>query len=355
MRQRPLPPTAAGPTVNAPEPIAITAARPPLIDGLGRRVTYLRLSVTDRCDFRCTYCMSEKMTFLPHSAVMSLEESLQIVETFVSLGVTKVRVTGGEPLVRRNVVWLLERIAALPGVRELVLTTNGSQLAKYAASLRAAGVRRLNISLDTLNPERFQKLTRVGHLDQVLAGIDAAVAAGFERIRLNALLLRDGNADELADLVQFAVDRGIDMAFIEEMPLGAVAGRQQPLKADEARAMMAQRFPLHPVDETTGGPAEYWRIDGSSSPSRIGFITPHSHNFCASCNRVRVTAKGDLYPCLGNDGMVSLLPVMRQQPGDAEALHEAIVGCLMRKPDGHRFTEQMMAPKVMRHMSVTGG
>jgi cyclic pyranopterin phosphate synthase len=342
-------------TVNAPDPIAIDSAAPSLIDGLGRRVSYLRLSVTDRCDFRCTYCMSEKMTFLPHSEVMSLEESLQIVETFVSMGVTKVRVTGGEPLVRRNVIWLLERIAALPGVRELVLTTNGSQLSRHAAELKAAGVRRLNISLDTLDAERFHRITRVGQLDQVLAGIDAAIAAGFERIRLNALLLRDGNADELANLVQYAVDRGIDMAFIEEMPLGDVHGRQQPLKADEARALMASRFPLYPVDESTGGPAEYWRIEGSSSPTRIGFITPHSHNFCASCNRVRVTAKGDLYPCLGNDGMVSLLPVLRDEAGGAAALRQAIAGCLMRKPDGHRFTEQMMAPKVMRHMSVTGG
>ena len=341
--------------MNAPDPIALTTPRPTLIDGLGRRVTYLRLSVTDRCDFRCTYCMSEKMTFLPHSEVMSLEESLQIVETFVALGVTKVRVTGGEPLVRRNVIWLLERITALAGVRELVLTTNGSQLATHAEALRNAGVRRLNISLDTLDPERFQRITRTGKLDNVIAGIDAARAAGFERIRLNALLLRDGNADELADLVQFAVDRGIDMAFIEEMPLGQVAGRQQPLKADEARQLMAERFPLYPVEETTGGPAEYWRIAGSSSPSRIGFITPHSHNFCSSCNRVRVTAKGDLYPCLGNDGMVPLLPVLRETAGDLDGLRRAIVGCLMRKPDGHRFTEQMQAPKVMRHMSVTGG
>ena len=314
-----------------------------------------RLSVTDRCDFRCTYCMSEKMSFLPHSALMSLEESLQIVETFVALGVSKVRITGGEPLVRRNLVWLLERLAALPGVRELVLTTNGSQLAENAEALRAAGVRRLNISLDTLNPERFRRITRTGRLENVIAGIDAARAAGFERIRLNALLLRDGNADELADLVQFAVDRGIDVGFIEEMPLGQVAGRQQPLKADEARRLMAARFPLHPVDESTGGPAEYWRIEGSSSPSRIGFITPHSHNFCASCNRVRVTAQGELYPCLGNDGMVPLLPVLRDTGGDTVALHRAIVGCLMRKPDGHRFSEQMEAPKVMRYMSVTGG
>jgi cyclic pyranopterin phosphate synthase len=351
--------------VNAPErvPVPASAVRPldaappetALIDGLGRRVSYLRLSVTDRCDFRCTYCMSEKMTFLPRSEVMSLEESLQIVKTFVRLGVSKVRVTGGEPLVRHDVLWLLERIAALPGLRELVMTTNGSQLVKYAEPLRAAGVRRLNISLDTLNPDRFHAITRTGRLDNVLAGIEAAREAGFERIRLNALLLRDGNADELADLVQYAVDRGIDLAFIEEMPLGSVARDTHPLTADEARRLMAKRFPLHPVNESTGGPAEYWRIDGSASPSRIGFITPHSHNFCASCNRVRVTAKGDLYPCLGNDGMVPLLPLLREQGGDEAGLRQAIAGCLMRKPDGHRFTEQMAAPKVMRYMSVTGG
>lgn len=340
---------------NSPRITTDATGRPALIDGLGRRVSYLRLSVTDRCDFRCTYCMSEKMTFLPHSEVMSLEESLHVAETFVRLGVTKVRVTGGEPLVRRNVLWLLERIAALPGLRELVLTTNGSQLAKFARPLRAAGVKRLNISLDTLNPLRFQSITRVGRLETVIAGIDAAREAGFERIRLNALLLRDGNADELENLVQFAVDRGIDIAFIEEMPLGNVGHRARPLTAIEARQQMAARFPLYPVADKTGGPAEYWRVHGSDSPTRVGFITPHSHNFCASCNRVRVTAKGDLYPCLGNDGMVPLLPVMRERPGDDETLREAIAGCLLKKPDGHRFTEQMEAPKVMRYMSVTGG
>lgn len=326
-----------------------------LVDGLGRRVTYLRLSVTDRCDFRCTYCMSEKMTFLPHSQVMSLEESLRIVETFVGLGVSKVRVTGGEPLVRQNVLWLLERIAAVPGVRELVLTTNGSQLARHARALREAGVRRLNISLDTLNPLRFHALTRTGQLHQVLAGIDAAQAEGFERIRLNALLLREHNADEIESLVAFAVGRGIDIAFIEEMPLGNVQGRANPLTSDEARAILADRFPLEPIDDSTGGPAKYWRISNRDTRTRVGFITPHSHNFCSTCNRVRVTAKGDLYPCLGNDGMVSLLPVLRDNPANDDALRQAIAGCLLRKPDGHRFTEQMHAPQVMRYMSVTGG
>ncbi len=325
-----------------------------LIDKYGRQVTYLRLSITDRCDFRCHYCMAEEMTFLPRAQVLSLEECLRIARCFVALGVHKIRVTGGEPLVRKNALWLLERLAALPGVRELVLTTNGSQLERCAPALRAAGVRRLNISLDTLRADRFRQITRIGDLQQVIRGIDAAQAAGFERLKINTVLLRGVNEDELVDLVQFALARAIDIAFIEEMPLGHTAhARQHWLSGEEALQHLQRRFSLLPSDESTGGPARYWRMPGTTT--RVGFITPHSHNFCASCNRVRVTARGELYPCLGDNGAVPLLPLLRRQPNDDAPLQEAIVDALGFKVRGHDFSSQMDRPQVLRFMSMTGG
>lgn len=322
-----------------------------LQDGFGREVNYLRLSVTDRCDFRCTYCMGEDVQFLPHHQVMSLEECLALVSAFVQLGVKKVRITGGEPLVRRNILWLLERVARLPGLGELVLTTNGSQLAHMAAPLRAAGVARLNISLDTLDPQAFRALTRTGHLDQVIAGIDAARAAGFQRIKLNTVMQRGVNDHALAELVAFARDRELDIAFIEEMPLGTVGHdrRESLLGSDEVRRRLAERFDLLPTTETTGGPARYWRL--GEGPTRVGFISPHSHNFCDRCNRVRVNAKGELYTCLGQDHRVSLLAALRT----GEPLAPLIRAALQDKARGHDFTAQMAAPKVLRFMSATGG
>lgn len=325
-----------------------------LIDKYGRHITYIRLSITDRCDFRCTYCMAEEMEFLPRDKVLSLEECLRVVQTFVGLGVTKVRITGGEPLVRRNVLWLLERIAALDGLRELVLTTNGSQLDRYATDLMNAGVKRINISLDTLKADRFKAITRIGELDKVLRGIDAARAAGFERTKLNTVMMRGVNDDEFADLVAFAVARDLNISFIEEMPLGDLGhGRGNTyFSTQDALELLSGRFELVSTLETTGGPARYWRIPGTET--RVGFISPHSHNFCDSCNRVRITAQGDLYPCLGHNDALNLMPYLREGAENG-ALRDAIVNSMGIKPKAHDFTTQMDAPKVVRFMSVTGG
>ncbi len=323
-----------------------------LVDKYGRHVTYVRLSITDRCDFRCTYCMAEEMTFLPRQEVMTLEESLQVAQTFVNLGVTKLRVTGGEPLVRKNVMWLIERLGALAGLENLVLTTNGSQLDRFAAPLKAAGVQRLNISLDTLKPARFSEITRIGELNKVLRGIDAATSAGFRRTKINTVMMRGTNDDEFVDLVRFAIAQQLDISFIEEMPLGAIHGRNNTyISSEETRTLLAQHFDLLPSTENSGGPARYWRVPGSES--RIGFISPHSHNFCDTCNRVRVTAKGELYPCLGQNDVLNLLPILRS--GDDAALSQAIIDSMGIKPFGHDFAQQMDAPQVIRFMSMTGG
>ena len=328
-----------------------------LIDQYGRKITYLRLSVTDRCDFRCTYCMSEDMVFLPRSEILSLEEALRIVRCFVELGVSKVRITGGEPLVRRDVLWLLENISALPGVRELVMTTNGSQLDHFAVPLVKAGVKRLNVSLDTLNADRFRQITRIGDLDKVKRGLAAARDAGFERVKLNTVMMRGSNDNELEALVSYALDEGFDISFIEEMPLGDIGhGRSGTwFSADEALARLIPAFHLSATDESTGGPARYWRAPGFKS--RIGFITPHSHNFCESCNRVRVTARGELYPCLGQNDAVPLMDALRapQWRDSNEALHSAISHAMGIKPLQHDFTRQLDTPQVVRFMSMTGG
>ncbi len=336
-------------------PAASRHADGTLVDKFGRHVSYLRLSITDRCDFRCSYCMAEEMSFLPRAQVLTLEECLRIAATFVDLGVTKVRVTGGEPLVRHNVIWLLERLACLPGLKELVLTTNGSQLDRFAPALHAAGVRRINISLDTLRADRFREITRVGDLARVLRGIDAAQAAGFARLKLNTVMMRGGNDDELIDLVGFAVDRGIDIAFIEEMPLGEIGHARQStwFGSEEALTRLQARFVLLPSTETTGGPARYWRIPGTST--RVGFISPHSHNFCDTCNRVRVTARGELYPCLGNNDAMPLLPLLRAHPTDDSPLQAAIRRSMGIKARSHDFSRQMDSPQVLRFMSMTGG
>ena len=325
-----------------------------LVDKYNRRITYVRLSITDRCDFRCTYCMAEEMTFLPRHEVMSLEECLQVASVFVGLGVTKLRITGGEPLVRKEAMWLIERLGALPGLDNLVITTNGSQLDRFAPALKSAGVKRINISLDTLKADRFKAITRIGDLGKVLKGIKAAQAAGFRRTKLNAVMMRGINDDEFTDLVQFALDNELDISFIEEMPLGEIHGRSGTyISSEETLDALRQRFELIPSTESSGGPARYWRIPGSES--RIGFISPHSHNFCDTCNRVRITAKGELYPCLGQNDAMHLLPILRDYPGEDAPLRQAIMDSMGIKPYGHDFTKQMDAPQVVRFMSMTGG
>lgn len=323
-----------------------------LIDKFGRHISYVRLSITDRCDLRCSYCMSQDMRFLPHHEIMSLEECLRVAAIFVSLGVSKLRITGGEPLVRKNAMWLIERLGALPGLANLVMTTNGSQLDRYAQPLFDAGVKRLNISLDSLRPAKFTEITRIGDLAKVLDGIAAARSAGFRRTKLNTVMMRGINDNEFGDLVQFALDNELDISFIEEMPLGNIEGRNTTyIASEEARETLSRRFELHPTNEDSGGPARYWQIPGHDS--RIGFISPHSHNFCDTCNRVRITAKGELYPCLGQNDAVNLLEVLRS--GDDDALRQAIVDSMGIKPFGHDFSEQMDKPQVVRFMSMTGG
>lgn len=333
----------------------LAPAHPPLIDRFGRRVTYVRLSVTDRCDLRCVYCMSEQMTFLPRAQVLTLEELAFIARAFTELGVTKIRVTGGEPLVRRNVLWLLDEIGDLPGLHELVLTTNGTQLEHMAQPLRAAGVKRVNISLDSLDPARFRRITRVGDLGKVLRGIEAALAAGFERVKLNAVILKNRNHDEVCDLVDFAVRRGIDISFIEEMPLGVIGDHDRAeayYSSDQTKHDLEARYDLLPTTESTGGPSRYYRIGGTGS--KVGFISPHSHNFCASCNRVRVTTEGRLLLCLGQEHSVDLRAVVRTHPGDLERLKQEIVASMAIKPKGHDF-DLGVGPVILRHMNVTGG
>ena len=328
---------------------------PVLIDRYGRKVDYIRLSITDRCDFRCVYCMSEDMTFLPREEVLSLEECARLVKAFVSLGVGKVRITGGEPLVRKNALWLFEEVGKLEGLRELVVTTNGSQLEQQAAALKHAGVRRINISLDSLDAERFRKITRVGDLDKVLRGIAAAKLAGFESIKLNTVLMRGINDDEALPLVNFAIEQGIDIAFIEEMPLGEVDHQRGStyVSNDATLKLLQSHYGLVSSTETTGGPARYWRIPNTKT--KVGFISPHSHNFCESCNRVRITCKGELYLCLGQEDKVDLMPLLREHPNDDQPLIDAILGSMQVKPKGHDFDLRRAAPAVVRFMSHTGG
>jgi cyclic pyranopterin phosphate synthase len=327
----------------------------PLVDRFGRHVTYVRISVTDRCDFRCVYCMGEDMEFAPRAQILTLEEIAFIARAFSELGVTKIRVTGGEPLVRRDVLHLFRDLGRLPGLDELVLTTNGSQLRRYARELADAGVRRVNVSLDSLRPERFRRITRVGDLERVLDGLAAAREAGFERIKLNTVVLKHYNDDEVRDLVRFAVSAGLDISFIEEMPLGRTGDHDREAvycSSDEVRAALAPEFTLVPSTARTGGPARYYSVPGTGT--RVGFISPHSHNFCSSCNRVRLTAEGRLLLCLGQEHSMDLRHVVRANPGDLEALKGAIRRAMDLKPQGHDF-DLRGEPVVLRHMSVTGG
>lgn len=332
----------------------------PLIDPFRRPVNYLRLSVTDRCDFRCSYCMAEDMTFLPKREVLSLEELDRVASAFISLGVTKLRVTGGEPLVRRDIMRFFEAMSRhldSGALKELALTTNGSQLTRFAGDLAAAGVRRVNISLDTLDPAKFAKITRRGHLDKVLDGIDAAQAAGLG-IKINAVALKGFNEDELFDLAGWCAGRGMDLTFIEVMPMGDMGTTNrvdQYWPLSDLRARLAERFTLTDLAERTGGPARYVRV--GETGQKIGFITPLTHNFCESCNRVRLSCTGELYMCLGQEDMADLKTPMRAHPGDDGPLIAAIRAAITRKPKGHDFdySRNRTGGQTLRHMSHTGG
>ncbi|MDH0292594.1 GTP 3',8-cyclase MoaA [Pseudomonas sp. GD04087] len=324
------------------------------IDGQGRKIDYLRLSVTDRCDFRCVYCMSENMRFLPRQQVLTLEEIERVARLFVERGVKKLRLTGGEPLVRPGIVHLCERLAALPGLRELCMTSNGSQLVRLAGDLRAAGLTRLNISLDTLDAERFAAITRTGRLEQVLRGIDAAQNAGFEHIKLNCVVMKGRNADEVPALVDYAIAHGLDISFIEEMPLGQVGREREEsfCSSDEVRALIAGRHELLDSAEHSGGPARYVRL-AQHPNTRIGFISPHSHNFCSTCNRLRLTAEGRLLLCLGHENSLDLRGLLRRHPVHDEPILEALRSALQRKPARHEFSVGDV--QVLRFMNLSGG
>ena len=326
-----------------------------LIDGFGREITYVRLSVTDRCDFRCVYCMSEDMTFLPRQQVLSLEEIYRVGRVLVELGVKKIRLTGGEPLIRQNILWLVEKLAALNGLQELTMTTNGSRLKALAQPLKDAGLDRLNISLDSLHATRFHEITRTGHLSDVLAGITAAKQAGFQRIKLNSVIMRHRNDDEILTLVNFARQQQLDLAFIEEMPLGNISEHQRIdtyISNEEVRQRIAQEYALLPATDNTGGPARYYRM--SDSQSRIGFISPHSHNFCDSCNRVRVTVEGRLLLCLGNEHSADLRAPLRAHSQNDQPLIDTIINALPLKPERHYF-DLDESPQIVRFMNMTGG
>ena len=327
-----------------------------LIDPFQRRISYLRLSVTDRCDFRCTYCMPEQMTFLPKSDVLSLEELDRLASAFIRRGVRRLRLTGGEPLVRRGITGLVRALSRHlgDGLDELTLTTNGSQLAQHAADLAASGVARINVSLDTLDAERFTAITRRGRLDDVLAGIAAAKQAGIA-VKLNMVALAGFNDDEFGRMIDWCGAEGHDLTLIETMPMGEVAHDRADrfVSLDRVRADLAQRYTLTPLPDRTGGPARYVRVEESGI--RLGFITPLSHNFCEDCNRVRLTATGQLYMCLGQNDAADLRAAVRSTDGDLE-LDLAISAAIARKPKGHDFRiARAAAPAVARHMSVTGG
>jgi cyclic pyranopterin phosphate synthase len=337
---------------------AATVAPQPMVDPFGRSVSYLRVSVTDRCDLRCVYCMAEDMTFLPKVDILSLEELDRLCSAFIAKGVRKLRLTGGEPLVRRgimNLVASLARHLRSGELDELTLTTNASQLRKYAADLASHGVRRINVSLDTLDPAKFRAVTRWGDLDQVLDGIKAAQAAGLA-VKINAVALKGVNEDEFDTLTRWAHGTGMDLTFIEVMPLGDVGeGRlDQYLPLSLARARLAERFTLEDIDYRTGGPARYVRV--AETGGRLGFITPLTHNFCESCNRVRVTCTGTLYMCLGQEDAADLRSVLRASEGN-DPLYAAIDEAITRKPKGHDFVidRRHKHPALARHMSVTGG
>ena len=332
----------------------------PLIDPFQRPISYLRVSVTDRCDFRCVYCMSEHMTFLPKKELLTLEELDRMCSTFIGLGVEKLRITGGEPLVRKGIMTFFNQMSRhleAGTLKELTLTTNGSQLQKYAGDLYAAGVRRINVSLDTLDDEKFAKVTRWGRLSQVLNGIDAAQKAGL-RVKINAVALKGFNEDELNTIVDWCAERDMDLTFIEVMPMGDLGNEDrldQYWSLKDLRGRLAERFTLSDLAERSGGPARYVRLE--ETQQKIGFITPLTHNFCESCNRVRLTCTGELYMCLGQEDMADLRAPLRADPDSNAPLEAAISAAIERKPKGHDFdySRQKADGQMTRHMSHTGG
>ncbi len=327
-----------------------------LTDKFNRVVDYVRISVTDRCDFRCVYCMAEDMTFLPREHILSLEEIELIAKAFVELGVNKIRLTGGEPLVRKGIVELVSNLSALPSLKELNMTTNGSQLSTLAKPLKEAGLNRINVSLDSLKSEKFKAMTRTGDLNKVLEGIKAAQLAGFKQIKVNTVMLKGQNDDEIQDLIDYVRREQLDISFIEEMPLGQIVehDREQSFMAsDEIREKINKHYPLQMGIEKTGGPSQYWRFEDGVS-SRIGFISPHSHNFCATCNRVRLTAEGKLLLCLGNEHSVDLKVITRKYPGEIEPVKQAIRDAMHLKPERHYFNLAQEV-KILRFMNTTGG
>ncbi len=335
-----------------------SAAARPLVDPFRRAITYLRVSVTDRCDFRCFYCMSEDMNFLPKRDLLTLEELDRLCTVFVERGVRKLRLTGGEPLVRRNIMTLfagLSRHLELGALDELTLTTNGSQLARYAHELAGHGVKRVNVSLDTLDPEKFRRITRWGDFAKVMEGIDAAQAAGL-RVKINAVALKDLNETEIEALIEWAHGRGMDLTLIEVMPLGEIETQRadQYLPLSLVRARLMDRYTLEDLPESTGGPARYVRV--KETGGKLGFITPLTHNFCESCNRVRLTCTGKLYMCLGQEDAADLRTPLRLSEAN-DAVEQAIEEAISRKPKGHDFVidRRRSRPAVARHMSVTGG
>ncbi|MBC7145514.1 MAG: GTP 3',8-cyclase MoaA [Thioclava marina] len=331
----------------------------PLIDPFARPIDYLRVSVTDRCDFRCTYCMAEHMQFLPKKELLTLEELDRLCSAFISLGVKKLRITGGEPLVRRDIMTFFRSIARhldSGALRELTLTTNGSQLARFADELADLGMKRINVSLDTLVPEKFAEITRWGRLDQVLKGLEAAKRAGL-KVKINTVALKGFNEDELFPLIDWCAAEGHDLTFIEVMPMGEMGEElrlDQYWPLSDVRKAMAERFTLTELDETTGGPARYVRLEETGQ--KIGFITPLTHNFCESCNRVRVTCTGELFMCLGQEDNADLRAPLRASADDAPLI-EAIRAAIARKPKGHDFdySRQKVKGQMSRHMSHTGG
>ncbi len=333
----------------------LTSDNQTLIDPFGRRITYLRMSVTDRCNFRCTYCMAEKMTFLPKQRLLCYEELVQIGQVFTELGVNKIRLTGGEPLVRSDIVKLTSGLSALNGLNQLAITTNGALLDKLAKPLHDSGVHSLNISFDTLDVEQFEKITRTGKLQKVLNGISAAKDAGFESIKLNAVVLKGQNDQQIPRLIDFVLEQGLDISFIEEMPLGHISSHNRAdtfCSSDEVRSIIEQNYQLVPSPTTTGGPSRYYRIPDAKS--KIGFISPHSNNFCGSCNRVRLTAEGRLLLCLGNEDSLDLREVIRRYPGEPEVLKEKIIDAIKLKPERHEFSRDGEV-HILRFMNMTGG
>jgi len=326
-----------------------------LVDPFGRRIDYLRISVTDRCDFRCTYCMDEDVTFLPKDHILSLEEIVDTARTFIRMGTKRIRITGGEPLVRKNILWALEQIASTPGLEELTITTNGSMLKKLGQSLYDAGVSRLNVSLDTMIEEEFNRLTRRNKFKQVIEGIESIAALPFNRCKINSVIMKNQNDDQILPLAQFALAHNMDISYIEEMPLGAITAHDRAesyMSSDDVIALLSKHYQLSKSSATTPGPTQYYKVNGENG--RIGVISPHSHNFCSSCNRIRMTVEGRLLLCLGNEHSLDLKPYIRKINQDGLTLDDAIIKALALKPEKHYFNLDE-EPQILRFMSATGG